>query len=224
MINPVSTTLDQQAGHPSLTGRAHWVSRRRMTRAQRVIKRAIDVTASLCALCIVLPVLLCIAIAIRLESPGPVLFRQRRVGEGGRLFEIYKFRSMVAQADEQAAAALNALKRPGDSRVTRVGAFLRRTSLDELPQLFNILSGDMSLVGPRPEVPWRVERYESWQRARFLVPQGLTGWWQVTGRAEKPCHLSTEDDLFYVENYSLWLDLKIIMMTIPVVLTGRGAF
>ena len=109
-------------------------------------------------------------------------------------------------------------------RVTRVGRFLRRYSLDELPQLWNVLVGDMSLVGPRPELPWLVDKYDPWQRKRFAVPQGITGWWQVNGRSDKPMHLSTEDDLYYVYNYSLWLDLRILAMTPWVVLRGAGAF
>jgi len=108
--------------------------------------------------------------------------------------------------------------------VTRVGWFIRRTSLDELPQLFNVLKGDMSLVGPRPEMPWLVNRYEEWQRKRFAVPQGITGWWQINSRGNKPMHLHTEDDLYYVQNYSLWLDLTILLRTAIVVLRQQGAY
>jgi lipopolysaccharide/colanic/teichoic acid biosynthesis glycosyltransferase len=114
-------------------------------------------------------------------------------------------------------------KHPEDPRVTRVGRFLRRASLDELPQLWNVLRGDMSLVGPRPELPWLVAQYEPWRRRRLVVPPGMTGWWQVNGRAEKPMHLHADDDLYYIANYSFWLDLRILWKTIWVVLEGRGA-
>ena len=115
-------------------------------------------------------------------------------------------------------------KIPDDPRVTHVGKFIRRASLDELPQLFNVFKGEMSLIGPRPELPALVKHYEPWQRKRFAVPQGITGWWQVNGRSDKPMHLHTEDDLYYVQNYSLRLDLTILLKTIWVVLRGKGAF
>jgi lipopolysaccharide/colanic/teichoic acid biosynthesis glycosyltransferase len=153
------------------------------------------------------------------------------VGENGRLFEMLKLRTMVAEAEslrhtvEQTGADGEFLhKAYDDPRVTRVGRFLRRTSLDELPQLLNVLRGEMSLVGPRPELPYLVERYAPWQRKRFAVPQGLTGWWQVHGRADKPMHLHTEDDLYYVQNYSMWLDVRILAMTLGAVVSRKGAY
>jgi lipopolysaccharide/colanic/teichoic acid biosynthesis glycosyltransferase len=177
------------------------------------------------------PFLLIIAVAIKIDSSGPVIYKSRRVGENGRLFWMYKFRSMKKDADQhldkvtKTDAQGNLVhKTPDDPRVTRVGRFLRRTSFDELPQLFNVLKGEMSLIGPRPEIPALVERYEPWQRKRFAVPQGMTGWWQVNGRSDKPMHLHTEDDLYYVQNYSLFLDLTILLKTIWVVLRGKGAY
>jgi lipopolysaccharide/colanic/teichoic acid biosynthesis glycosyltransferase len=142
-----------------------------------------------------------------------------------------KFRTMVHNAEElrgqvekQDADGNLVHKTRDDPRVTRMGRLLRRFSLDELPQLFNILAGTMSLVGPRPEMPWLVDRYQPWQRKRFAVPPGLTGWWQVSGRSEKPMHLHTEDDLYYIQNYSIWLDLQILARTIWVVLVGKGSY
>jgi exopolysaccharide biosynthesis polyprenyl glycosylphosphotransferase len=231
MISPTSITPYERVAAARAMPQRFMPSRRGLSPTQRVTKRIIDILAASAGLLLVFPVLVIVAIVIRLESPGPIFFRQKRVGEGGRLFNIYKFRSMVADAESLQSTVIQVdrdgrviYKQEGDPRVTRIGTFLRKSSLDELPQLFNILMGDMSLVGPRPELPWLVDQYEAWQRARFLVPQGLTGWWQVTGRSDKPCHLSTEDDLYYVENYSIWLDIKIILMTIPVVLQRKGAF
>jgi exopolysaccharide biosynthesis polyprenyl glycosylphosphotransferase len=198
---------------------------------QRMVKRAFDLFISLLALPLGLIIMGIIAIAIRLEGRGPILFRQPRVGENGKVFKMYKFRTMVPNAEElrfmveQVDEDGNLIhKQANDPRVTRVGRFLRRTSLDELPQLFNLLKGEMSVVGPRPEMPYLVERYEPWQRKRFAVPQGITGWWQVNGRSDKPMHLNTEDDLYYVQNYSLLLDVLILIKTIGVVLRGKGAY
>ena len=197
----------------------------------RLWKRVCDVIGAVLGLVITAPLWLLIALAIKLDDPGPILFKQPRVGEGGRLFNMYKFRSMRVGAEklEQTLATTDEQgrvihKRPDDPRVTRVGRLIRRTSMDELPQFLNILNGDMSLVGPRPEMPWLVEQYEPWQRKRFEVPQGLTGWWQVNGRSDKLMHLSTDEDLYYIRHYSLWLDIKILWRTVSVVLSRRGAF
>ncbi len=198
---------------------------------QRMIKRIFDIVVSGGGLLVISPLLLTVALAIKLDSEGPVFFKQNRVGENGRFFKMLKFRSMVVNA-EQLQSTVNVTtdagqvlhKKADDPRITRVGRFIRRTSIDELPQLLNIFWGDMSLVGPRPELPWLVEAYEPWQRARFAVPQGLTGWWQVNGRSDKPMHLHTEEDLFYIRNYSLWLDLYILLKTPLVVLRGKGAY
>jgi lipopolysaccharide/colanic/teichoic acid biosynthesis glycosyltransferase len=160
-----------------------------------------------------------------------ILYHAKRVGENARLFEMLKFRTMVRNAEqlqgevEKWDSAGNLIhKTKDDPRVTRVGRMLRRLSLDELPQLFNVMAGTMSLVGPRPEMPYLVEKYQPWQRKRFAIPPGLTGWWQVSGRSNKPMHLHTEDDLYYIQNYSIWLDLQIIVRTIWVVLIGKGSF
>lgn len=197
----------------------------------RVVKRSFDIAVSLLLLLLLAPLMLAIALAIRLDSKGPVLFRQTRVGENGVLFKMLKFRTMVAGAESMREQVLQETadgevlhKHQNDPRVTFVGRFLRRFSLDELPQLANVLRGQMSLVGPRPELPWLVERYKPWQRKRFAVPQGITGWWQINGRSEKPMHLNTDEDLYYIYNYSLWLDIKILLLTPLAVVQQRGAF
>jgi exopolysaccharide biosynthesis polyprenyl glycosylphosphotransferase len=197
----------------------------------RTVKRGFDIlVASLLLIVLAVP-LAVIAFLVRRDSNGAVLFRQSRVGENGRLFEMLKFRTMLAGAESlqpqvniESAGGQTVHKQPNDPRVTRVGRFLRRYSLDELPQLWNVLRGEMTLVGPRPELPWLVDRYDSWQRKRFAVPQGMTGWWQINGRSDKPMHLSTEDDLYYVYNYSLWFDILILLRTPLAVLSGKGAF
>ena len=198
---------------------------------QRLIKRSFDALVSSISLILSLPIMICLAIGIKLDSAGPIIFTQQRVGENGHIFKMYKFRTMVHDAETNQEAVNQATgdghilhKFYDDPRVTRVGRFLRRTSLDELPQLINILKGEMSLVGPRPELPWLVDRYEPWQRKRFEVPQGLTGWWQVNGRSDKPMHLHTEEDLYYIKNYSLWFDIQILWRTIKAVFDRRGAY
>jgi len=202
-----------------------------ITGFDRAFKRAFDLVISSVLLILLGPVMLLIALAVKLDSPGPALFKQRRVGENGRLFWMYKFRTMVDGADklipkleEEGIYANGVYKVREDPRVTRVGRILRRMSADELPQLFNVLKGEMSLVGPRPEQPWIVERYEPWQRKRLSVMPGMTGWWQVNGRSDRPLFLNTEYDLYYIQNYSPILDLVILWKTIWVVLKGKGAF
>ena len=194
-------------------------------------KRALDITVAAVLLVLAAPLMLLIALAIKLDSPGPVIFRQRRVGKDGRLFTFYKFRGMVADAEARLheVAHLNEVDGPifksrRDPRVTRVGRVLRRTSLDELPQLWNVLRGDMSLVGPRPPLPTEVTRYEPWQRDRLLVPGGITGLWQVSGRNLLGFEDMVRLDLEYITRWSLWLDLRILLRTILVVLTARGAY
>lgn len=202
-----------------------------MTSRQRLFKRVFDIMVSGFAIFLTLPVMIAVAIAIKLDSQGPVLFKQVRVGENGKPFKMFKFRSMVVNA-EALQKKVNQVDENGnvihksrnDPRVTRMGRIVRKTSLDELPQLFNVFFGDMSLVGPRPELAWIVENYQPWQHQRFDVPQGITGWWQVNGRSDKPCHLNTDQDIYYVKNYSFWLDVKILLMTVPALLKGKGAF
>jgi len=220
------TDIEDLAGIPMLDLRASAIDD-----YQRMIKRAFDLFLGLLALIPALPIMALSALMIFLEDGTPILFRQKRVGENGRLFEMLKFRTMVKNAEqlrkqvEKRDADGNLIhKTKDDPRVTRVGRLLRRLSLDELPQLFNILAGTMSVVGPRPEMPYLVEMYQPWQRKRFAVPPGLTGWWQVSGRSDKPMHLHTEDDLYYIQNYSIWLDLQIIVRTIWVVLIGKGSY
>lgn len=218
--------MEEFAGIPMLDLRAPAINYQ-----QRVVKRLFDLLVVLLSLPVTLPLMGLAALAIRLEGNGPVLFRQARVGENGKVFQMLKFRTMVPGA-EQLRHQVEKLdengnlvhKHPDDPRITRVGRILRRTSLDELPNLWNILKGEMSLVGPRPELPHLVDRYQPWQRKRFSVPQGLTGWWQVNGRSTRPMHLNTEDDLYYIQNYSLWLDILILFKTIGVVLRGKGAY
>ncbi|MBV9547044.1 MAG: sugar transferase [Chloroflexi bacterium] len=194
-------------------------------------KRALDVVLVCAGLLVAAPVLLAIALAIKLDSPGPVFYRQLRVGKNGRHFWILKFRSMCADAESRLGALRTNNEATGplfkirrDPRITRVGAILRRWSLDELPQLFNVLRGDMSLVGPRPPIPSEVEQYEDWQLGRLRAVPGLTGLWQVSGRSEVPFHDMVRLDLHYIRNWSLGLDLEILLRTVPAVLTNRGAY
>jgi exopolysaccharide biosynthesis polyprenyl glycosylphosphotransferase len=194
-------------------------------------KRAFDVVLAAASLVLLTPILFAIAAAIRITSPGEVLFRQTRCGLGGRRFTLYKFRSMVNNA-EQLRAELNqlnelegpAFKISDDPRITQVGRLLRRFSLDELPQLWNILRGDMSFVGPRPAIPDEVEKYEAWQRRRLRMRPGLTCIWVIEGRSHVKFHRWIQLDLAYIDNWSLWLDAKIFLRTIPIVISGRGAY
>jgi exopolysaccharide biosynthesis polyprenyl glycosylphosphotransferase len=187
---------------------------------QRIIKRLFDLSVATAALIVTAPLWIVIALAIRLESHGAIFFKQRRIGQHGKPFTIYKFRTMIDGADRAAFES----KTRDDPRVTRVGRVLRRTSLDELPQFINVLRGEMSVVGPRPEQAHLAERYDESQRKRFEVPQGMTGWWQINGRADKPLAQNTDDDLFYVQHYSLWLDVRIVCRTIWTLIRGRGAY
>ncbi len=193
-------------------------------------KRVFDVVASAAILLVASVALVAAAIAIKLDSPGPVFFRQRRVGRNGREFSMLKFRSMHVDAEAQLAAlrARNEVSGPvfkmrDDPRVTRVGRFLRRTSLDEFPQFLNVLFGDMSVVGPRPPIPGEVQQYRRWQRRRLSVKPGITCLWQISGRSNIGFERWMELDLEYIDNWSLWGDMLICLKTVPAVLAARGA-
>jgi exopolysaccharide biosynthesis polyprenyl glycosylphosphotransferase len=218
--------VDEFAGIPMITLRQPTLDP-----FERQVKRFFDLAVGTILLVLALPIMALVAAAIRLDTPGPVLFKQQRVGQNGSLFWMYKFRSMFTGADQLETVMAKDVrdrqlldKQPDDPRVTRVGRFLRRASLDELPQLLNVLKGEMSLVGPRPELPWLVEQYEPWQWQRFSVPQGITGWWQVNGRNDQPMVLHSEEDLFYIQHYSLLLDIQILWRTAGAVFRGRGAY
>lgn len=194
-------------------------------------KRALDVAGATASLVVLAPLMFTIAAAIRLTSPGPILFRQTRCGLGGRRFTLYKFRSMINNAEQLKAELhqLNELDGPvfkisDDPRITAVGRWLRRFSIDELPQLWNILRGDMSFVGPRPAIPEEVEQYETWQRRRLRMRPGLTCIWVLEGRNHLDFNRWIQLDLAYIDTWSLWLDAKIFLRTIPIVLSGRGAY
>ena len=209
---------------------------------QRFVKRASDILIALPAAFVLSPLLAAISIIIKSASRGPVLFRQERVGMDGRIFLCYKFRTMFWGADEEVhreayrkniagdgeadggpddATVYGKVK--NDSRVTPLGRWLRRSSLDELPQLLNVLKGDMSVVGPRPPIPYEVEEYDLRHRKRLDMKPGLTGLWQVSGRSRLPFEEMVRIDIFYIENWSVWLDLKIILLTLPAILRGDGA-
>lgn len=220
------TTVEEIGGLPLISLREPM-----LTPTARFSKRIFDMVVSATLLLLLAPVMAVIALLIKRDSRGPVIYRQWRVGENGRRFEMLKFRTMIPDADqhwhEVATRTVSGelMHKSGDDpRITRVGRRLRRTSLDELPQLWNVLVGEMSLVGPRPEVPYVVDEYEPWQWRRFAVQPGITGWWQVNGRSDKPMHLNTQDDLYYIQHYSIWLDLKILWRTVGVVLRGDGAY
>jgi exopolysaccharide biosynthesis polyprenyl glycosylphosphotransferase len=198
------------------------------SRSSLAIKRALDVIAAALGLVLLSPVLAAIAIAIRLDSRGPVLYRQLRMGRDDG-FEMLKFRSMVDGADDLKASLRHLNEADGimfkiaaDPRVTRVGRWLRRTSLDELPQLWNVLRGEMSLVGPRPLVSDEDDHVMGWHRARLELTPGLTGPWQVAGRTRVPFQEMVKMDYLYVAEWSLWNDLRLLLRTLPIVLLGRG--
>jgi lipopolysaccharide/colanic/teichoic acid biosynthesis glycosyltransferase len=199
-----------------------------LSRSSRALKRMFDLTLGSLALLALAPTFLAIAVAIKLDSRGPVFFRQRRIGRQDGEFEIVKFRTMVVGAErrKEDLLALNEadglFKIANDPRITRIGGLLRRTGLDELPQLLNVIRGDMSLVGPRPLIPQEDRQVEGWARRRLEVPPGMTGHWQVLGSARVPLREMLKIDYLYGANWSLWGDMKILLRTIPFVVSRRG--
>ncbi|GAB4533250.1 MAG: hypothetical protein Kow0063_15000 [Anaerolineae bacterium] len=208
-------------------------------RGYQIAKRLLDVTISLMLLPFVLPVSLICAVAIALDSPGPVLFVQDRIGKGGRRFKLYKFRTMHHDCDtsdhhafmkafvngelDEKAVGNGIFKPVNERQLTRVGRILRKTSLDELPQLINVIRGEMSLVGPRPNVPWEVEAYRGWHKERLEVLPGITGLAQINGRSSNTFDKIVRYDIEYIENRSLKMDLRILWRTVISVLAGKGA-
>ena len=209
---------------------------------KRVEKRVFDLLIGTIILILISPFILIIAIIIKIDSPGPAIYKQIRVGENGRVFTMYKFRSMFNNNDnavhQQHVTRLikqnlspeqvngnkdGTLKMEDDPRITRVGHFIRKTSLDELPQLFNVLRGEMSLVGPRPDVPYAVELYKEWHKRRFESLPGMTGWWQVKGHNRVSYEEMMRMDIYYIEHMSLWMDIKILFLTPLEIISGKGA-
>ena len=236
-VLPQKTSIEQIGVLPMVR-----LFREPLSDIERFIKRVSDIVMAAISVLVLLPLWALIMILVKLDSKGPVLFLQERVGMDGRVFLCYKFRTMIAGADENVHRDAYKLNIEGggdanagdevkpvfgkvrnDPRITRVGRFLRRTSLDELPQLLNVLKGDMSIVGPRPPIPYEVEAYALWHRKRLDVKPGITGLWQVSGRNRLTFEEMVQLDLFYVKNWSLWLDLKIILLTLPAMMRDDGA-
>jgi exopolysaccharide biosynthesis polyprenyl glycosylphosphotransferase len=236
-VLPQKTSVEQIGVLPMVR-----LFREPLSDVERFIKRASDVVISVIALILLAPFWLVLALVIKFDSKGPILFRQERVGMDGRIFLCYKFRTMRADSDDgihrevyrkniEGSAQANAgdAEKPvfgkvkDDPRITKAGRWLRRSSLDELPQLLNVLKGDMSVVGPRPPIPYEVEEYDIWHRKRLDMKPGITGLWQVSGRNRLTFDEMVRIDLYYIENWSLWLDLKVVLLTLPAMLRGDGA-
>ena len=234
---PSKTEIDQVGSLPMVT-----LFRSPLSSVARVTKRSSDLLIATLAIAVLSPVWLVIALLIKLDSRGHVFYKQERVGMDGRVFLFYKFRTMRVAADDlahreyqrqyikgQPESNLGDSERPvyklhTDPRITRVGRMLRRASVDEFPQLLNVLRGDMSIVGPRPPIPYEVESYELWHRKRLDMKPGITGLWQVSGRNRLPFDEMVRMDLYYIENWSLLLDIKIILHTLPVMWRGEDAY
>ncbi len=203
----------------------------KMLGAQVVLKRAMDIMVAVIGIPLMAPLMALTAVLVKLDSPGPIFFVQKRAGENGKVFKIYKFRTMVANAEDllDELIDLDALDEPmfklkDDPRVTSLGRFLRRWSIDELPQLFNVLKGEMSLVGPRPEEARLVSRYSDWHRLRLMAKPGITGPVQINGRGDLPLEKRVRLEVDYINNYSFGRDLVILLKTIPVVIRGNGSY
>ncbi|MCO6510878.1 MAG: sugar transferase [Aridibacter famidurans] len=228
---PQKTNVDQIGVLPVVT-----LFREPFSESGRLVKRVLDIVVAMISIIALAPLWLLSAIMIKLDSPGPILFRQERVGMDGRIFECLKFRTMRTGSDDSihresyqkhikggaGDAAGKRGKVADDPRITRVGAWLRRWSIDEIPQLFNVLKGDMSVVGPRPPIHYEVREYDVWHRKRLDIKPGITGLWQVSGRNNLMFEEMVRLDLYYIENWSVWLDLRIMLMTLPAVFRGEG--
>jgi exopolysaccharide biosynthesis polyprenyl glycosylphosphotransferase len=223
LVMPRQVRLDELGGRAyvgfDLTPKVSW------------LKRWMDVLGSVVALLLLSPIMLSVAVLIKLESEGPIFYRATRVGKDGKTFGMIKFRSMRRDADKLLASLMASneadgpiFKMKSDPRITKVGAVIRRLSIDELPQIFNVLMGHMSLVGPRPPIPAEVEKYDDWHHGRLRAVPGMTGLWQVSGRSEVSFQDMVRLDLRYIRNWSVGLDLEIIWRTIPAVLKSRGAY
>ncbi len=227
------TAVQTPYGRWKLNAQTHWkrVSWKAVVQSAQCVKRCSDVVVSIIFLILLAPLFAFVALLIKLESPGPVFFAQKRVGKWGREFKMYKFRSMHQDAEKRLASVLAqnqhangvTFKLKNDPRVTRVGKWIRKFSIDELPQFFNVLKGDMSLVGPRPPLPREVALYTHDDRRRLAVIPGLTCFWQIGGRADIDFPQQVQLDVKYIESQSFWLDIKILIKTVPAVLLGRGA-
>jgi undecaprenyl phosphate N,N'-diacetylbacillosamine 1-phosphate transferase len=195
-----------------------------MTRAEQVVKRLLDFLFALVVLVFFWPIFILLFVIVKLDSPGPGIFRQKRLGKDGKPFTCFKFRTMIEDAPHLRKPDGSAYTGKDDPRITRAGRFLRKTSLDELPQFLNVLKGDMSMVGPRPEQVDQVRFYSERQKKRLLVKPGMTSWAMIHGRNTLPWEQRLDLDAEYVENYSLWLDVRVFMLTLPILLSTRGAF
>lgn len=219
-------STDEIGGIPLLT-----VREVKLQGFNAAVKRLADILVSLSLLMVLSPIMLIVALLIKVESRGPILFTQTRVGKDGKTFNLYKFRSMVQGAEAmfesvvaEKGGDIIRFKAKDDPRITRLGKLIRKLSIDETPQLINVLVGHMSLVGPRPPVPIEVDKYTPWHKKRLRIRPGITGLWQVSGRSELPFEDMVRLDIYYIENWSLWMDFRIILRTIPTVLFGSGAY